>query len=61
MKVIIRVNLIIMEELFEDRAKALAEILKYDIEQYHDVNWTTIVEAAKLAGVTIYQGENDNE
>jgi hypothetical protein len=42
-----------MEKVHKERAKALAEIFKFDIKQYGDVNWVTILEATKLAGIDI--------
>jgi hypothetical protein len=51
-----------MEKLFKDRALALSEILKFDIERYGDVNWVTILEAIKLAGIRVpkfkYEDQN---
>jgi hypothetical protein len=50
-----------MEQIYEHRAKALAEIFYYDLTNYGDINEATIVRAWELASdkYEIENKEND--
>jgi hypothetical protein len=50
-----------MEELYKYRAKALAEILYYDLVNYHDINLTTIKEAWRLASEKFEQDQKEED
>jgi hypothetical protein len=50
-----------MEKVHKGRAKSLAEIFEFDLEHYGDINWVTILEAAKLAGINIPKFTYDND
>jgi len=48
------------DDIYEARARDLANVIAYDKEHYRDVNISTILRAACLAGIiTNTEGENE--
>jgi len=55
-------SLIDDDNIYESRARDLANVIAYDREHYSDVNFQTLVRAAELAGlIQSTGGQNPND